>query len=192
MKGQKSNEGFTPPFQRLSGVGQRSDEVELGRVSGVFGVRGEVRLFLHNPSTELFVKPRKVTLIDGQSRRWSGTLKARSGAGKRILGRFTELTQREQAAEMKDWTIVILRSELPNLEEDEFYVWQLEGGDAFEGEERIGTIVTVHNTAGGDLFEVQIGDESHFVPYLDEYVDAVKADAGQVVFHPGALTGSEE
>ena len=64
-----------------------SDEVRLGRVNGVFGVRGEVRLFLHNRETELFEGVGcNVTLVSPEGERQERLLKSRSGAGKRVLG----------------------------------------------------------------------------------------------------------
>ena len=66
------------------------DEIRLGHVSGVFGYKGEVRLFLYNPKTELFSgSGATVTLIDVEGARSERQLKSRPGAGKRILGRLS-------------------------------------------------------------------------------------------------------
>ena len=67
----------------------RPDEVRLGRVSGVFGVSGELRLFLHNRESELFAGDGAVvTLVSPSGNRESHRLRSRHGAGKRILGRI--------------------------------------------------------------------------------------------------------
>ena len=44
----KSSSSTEARFRTLSGRGLSEDEVELGRIVGVFGVRGEVRVHLHN------------------------------------------------------------------------------------------------------------------------------------------------
>ncbi len=74
-----------------------ADEVHLGHVSGVFGVRGELRLFLHNPQTALFSEPAPVFLLLPDGSRQRRTLVIRSGAGKRILGKLEGVHSPEAA-----------------------------------------------------------------------------------------------
>ena len=60
-----------------------SDRVELGEVVGVFGVWGEVRLFLANPASDTLHQSRTVVLVmpDGVER--PVRMVVRPGAGKR-------------------------------------------------------------------------------------------------------------
>ncbi len=186
-KGPKSKAPAPVPFTLLPGHGLLDDEVELGSVSGVFGVRGEVRLFLHNPDSELLRKPRKVALIAPDGKRYQVTVSSRSGAGKRILGHFAEVAERELAASLKGWSLALAKSELPALDDDEFYVWQLEGAEVFvadeeAGDRKVGTVMHVHNTPGGDLLEIEGPGELHaFVPCVEEFVVELDLEEGRVV-----------
>ena len=65
-----------------------SERVELGYVNGVFGVRGEVRLYLHNREADWLGRPRAVLVESAEGRCYSVRLRTRRGAGKRILGRL--------------------------------------------------------------------------------------------------------
>jgi 16S rRNA processing protein RimM len=160
----------------------------LGFVSGVFGVDGEVRLHLHNRDTYLLEREWPLVLVhpvDG--RRIAVSISARPGAGKRILGRIGGVGDREAAARWKGWLLVVPASELPPLEPDEFYLWQVEGLPVFCEGERVGEVEQVHQTAAAELFEVTTGDGTVFVPAVAEYVVAVDLEAGRVELAPGAL-----
>ena len=68
------------PFPRLPGTplpgrGLAVDELELGSLMGAFGVRGEVRVWLHHPESDLLATPREVVLVapDGSRRRARGS-----------------------------------------------------------------------------------------------------------------------
>ncbi|HHO53348.1 MAG TPA: 16S rRNA processing protein RimM [Deltaproteobacteria bacterium] len=170
----------------------RSDEgdwIDLGHVSGVFGVKGEVRLFLHNPSSHLLEQPTPVVLLGPGGRRRGIVLTTRPGAGKRILGQIEGVASREEASALKDWRIVIPRSALPALEEGEYYVWQLQGAEVRVDGERIGLVQQIHTAGPVELLEIGLdtGGEPVFVPSLSEYIVHLDPEAGVVELSPGAL-----
>jgi 16S rRNA processing protein RimM len=177
------------PFESLDSRGKQAGELELGSVVGVFGVRGEVRVFLHNRDSGLFQKPRDVVLLDPHGRRYRTELSVRTGAGKRILGRFRGLDDRDLAASLKGWKLLLHEECLPGLERDEFYVYQIEGATVVMGEATIGTVAHVHSTETLDILEIH-GDgeeEPVFVPCVVEFVEALDGEAGVVRLTPGAL-----
>lgn len=165
----------------------RSEEVELGYVSGVFGVRGEVRLFLYNPGSYLMEGEHEVTLR-GPSGDRVVRLRARSGAGKRVLGRIQGVDDRDAAAGLMNCRLVVRRTDLPPLEDDEFYVWQLRGARVEVDGAPLGTVTEVHSTGPVELFEIDAGGpEPLFVPALSELVAGVDRDAGVLHLHPHAV-----
>ena len=106
----------------------RPNEVRLGRVSGVFGVSGEVRLFLHNRDSDLFMGDgADVTLVSPTGERETHRLRSRRGAGKRILGRIVGVSSPDAARRYMDWEIVLAETALPATEEDEYYQRDLIG-----------------------------------------------------------------
>ena len=104
-----------------------SDRVRLGEVNGVFGVRGEVRLFLENPTSSTLRIARDVVLVLPDGRERACRLRARSGAGKRVLGIIDGVQTPEQAAGLLGAQLFIARSELPEPEPGEYYVHDLVG-----------------------------------------------------------------
>lgn len=167
---------------------EHDDEVELGSVTGVFGFRGELRLHLHNPTSDLLSSPREVVLVAPDGRRTTGLLSARPGAGNRIIGRLRGTETEDAATALRGVKIRIRKSSLPRLPGDEFYVWQLEGAAVEIDGQRVGTIVGVQTSGPQDILEVQRADgEMIFVPALREFIVAVDVAQSVVQLVTGAL-----
>ncbi|MCO4744444.1 MAG: 16S rRNA processing protein RimM [Proteobacteria bacterium] len=174
----------------LDGTGRLDDEVELGFVSGFFGVRGEVRLHLHNRESTLLAKPHPVVLVSPAGKRHRATLQSRSGAGKRVIGRIGGIQYRDQSEVYKDWRIVVPRADLPDLDEDEFYLSDLEGMPVWIDGEHRGTIRAIHATGPIEVLELDLGDkEPDFVPCKHEVIE-IDFEAGVVHVAAEALARS--
>ncbi len=180
-----------PPSARaltlLPGSGLSDDEIELGYVQALFGVRGEVKLFLHNSDSELLVRGRAVLFVAPDGRRFAGKLSSRPGAGKRILGKIDGYEDPEHAAELIGWRFGIPKSDLPRLAEGEFYVSQIEGADVIIAGEVVGKLVTVQSTSGPDVLVIKAGADTMFVPCTPDQVIRVDTALRVVELVPGAL-----
>ena len=173
-------------FSPLPGDGRGDDEVELGFISGIFGVRGEVRVHLHNRESDFLSRSRKVVFLAPDGNRYAGSLKCRAGAGKRMLGAIPQVLTREHASELRDWKLLISSKSLPQLEEGEFYVWRVIGLPAMVGDTEVGRVVDVHSSGPVDIFEIQTADGLSFVPAL-KGVLTVDVAAGRVELAEDAL-----
>lgn len=164
----------------LPGAGIADDELELGFVSGFFGVRGEVRLHLHNRDSDLLHVPRQVVLIGPAGERFSAVVQARPGAGKRIIGRIHGVQRRDQAEAWHQWRVVVARADLPVLDEDEFYLSDVEGLAVHVDGERIGVVARIHTAGPVEIIEIDVGKrEPLFVPCEADLVQ-IDIDAGVV------------
>ncbi len=165
-----------------------SEDLELGFISGVFGVRGELRLFLHNRESDLFDEFRPVTLVSKAGERREVQLKARTGAGRKVIGRIRGLDSREGAEALADWVIVIPKTALPDPGDDAFYVGAVIGASVLVEGAVVGTVREVHSNGPTDVFEVSLASGGQgFVPVLKTHVLAIDVAEGRVVLAPGAL-----
>jgi 16S rRNA processing protein RimM len=176
-----------PPKSRSLGGGD--EEVELGSITGVFGFKGEVRLYLHNPESDLLRTPRAVVLVAPDGRRRPATLSARPGAPPRVIGRIDGVTDEAEATALRDWRVMIAKATLPALEPDEFYVWQLEGAVVRIDGARVGEVRGVQQAGPTDILEIAVDGEreERFVPLVAEFVRRVDPVERVVELVPGAL-----
>ncbi len=164
-------------------------ELVLGRVVGLFGVRGELRLLLYNPQSELLSQARPVVLRSRAGERRHVRLRTRPGAGKRILGTIDGVRDREVARELLDWEILVRRDELPPLEPGSWYVSDLLDLPVRGASGRpLGRLVAVHQSGPVDVWELKSSRCTRYFPVLRDYVIEV-AEAGIVLDDEGVVEG---
>lgn len=155
--------------------------IQVGRVAGAFGVRGEVRItsFTAEPAALLDYRDLKredgtpaLTLVSGRE--------AKGG----VVARAKEIETREQAEALRGLKLYIPRDVLPEPEEDEFYVTDLIGLSVETPDgEPLGAIRSVQDFGAGDLLEVQPpeGGATWYLPFTREAVPEVRIAEGKVV-----------
>ena len=143
-------------------------EVCFGRIMAPFGLRGEVKLYLYNPDTDLFDQPRQVALVWMDGRRRTARMTVRAGAGKRLLATIDGVSTPEAAASLVDSWVVLDKTELPGLEEDTWYHHQLLGLPVrtLSGSS-LGVLREIHESGPFDMWVVRGPEGESWIPYRD-------------------------
>lgn len=138
------------------------DEVLVASVNGVFGVKGEVRLFVHDRQSRTLAKPVEAVLISPEGVRRTVTVTTRSGAGKRIIATISGIESPEVAHGFIGWNIVVPRSVLPPTQKDEYYIHDLLDLPVVEDGVVIGKLSDVVNGARDVwVIETPTGEERY-------------------------------
>lgn len=158
------------------------DLIQVGRVAGAFGVRGEVRITSFTADPVALLDYRDLKREDGAV---ALTLVAGRPAKGGIVARAKEIETREQAEALRGLKLFIPRSALPEPEdEDEFYVTDLIGLSVETPEgQPLGRIRTVQDFGAGDLLEIQPpeGGATWYLPFTKEAVPDVRLAEGKVI-----------
>jgi len=154
----------------------------MGHVSGIFCVRGEVRLFLYNPESELLSGEQTVTLLLPDGARRSARLKTRPGAGKRILGKIEGVRTREEAAALHGAEILLPKSAMPPLEEDTYYHHQLLGVEVRTvSGALLGRLREIITSGSVDLWVISTPREDIYIPAVGDEVISVTPNVEIIV-----------
>ena len=155
--------------------------VALAAVAGAHGVKGEVRLKLFSDSSAGLAS-QKTVFLGGVERRLLGV---REG-GKAAIARFEGIGDRSAAEGLRGQLVEVDRSELPPLEEGEYYHADLIGLPCVDRDgESVGTVVAVENFGAGDLLEVELeGGRRSLIPYREGIADF---EDGRIVLDPEFL-----
>jgi len=131
----------------------------LAVVTGAHGVGGEVKLKLFSDNFDAF------TRFNG------GALTLRSLRGGTVA-RFFEIGDRTAAEGLRGTYLSVLRTDLPPLEEGEYYHADLIGLPVHTPDDTsVGTVVLVENFGAGDVIEIERPDGKRFmVPMRPEAV----------------------
>lgn len=134
--------------------------LEIGKIVGVQGLKGEVRVYPSSDFPERFLEPGQRWLLH-PGKPAPETIELLSGRylqGKGLyVLQLAGITDRNQAEALRDCRLMVPETDRPSLEEDEFHVLDLVGLEVIEQatQKRIGVVVDVLS-AGNDLLEVKL------------------------------------
>ena len=148
--------------------------VTLGRISGLHGVQGWIKVFSHTDPREGIVKYSPWLIRRGDQ--WE-KIKVVSGRrhSKTVIAKLEGINDRNDAAELLD---AVERSQLPPSTQDDYYWTDLEklSVQTVEGQE-LGHIDYLFETGSNDVMVVE-GDKQRLIPFIDQVVKQVDLDNG--------------
>lgn len=155
-------------------------KVLIGRISGLLGVRGWVRLWSWTrPRENLFeYAPWLICMDDGW--REFRVLEWRPH-GKGLVARLQGIEDRDQAARLLQRDIMVPREQLPALEEGWYWV-DLVGLEVVTAEgEILGRVTSLMETGANDVLVVA-GERQRLIPFTPGHaVREVDMQAGRIV-----------
>lgn len=143
--------------------------VVLGRIVGVFGVRGWVRVFSETDPLENILNYSPWLLNDASGEReWRVLQGQRHGKG--LIVRLQQCDDRDQAQALIGSNIAVRRSQLPPPAADEFYWTDLEGlAVETTAGVALGAVDGLLATGANDVLVVR-GERERLIPFVWEQV----------------------
>ena len=146
--------------------------VTLGRISGLYGVRGWVKVYSHtSPLTNILEYANWYLKTD---KGWQKCqLETGKAHGKGIIAKLSGIDDRDLAAGLINTDIAVPRDQLPDLAEQGFYWTDLEGLKVHTtaGIE-LGRLDHLFETGSNDVMVVK-GERQRLIPYIDDVVKSV-------------------
>jgi 16S rRNA processing protein RimM len=155
--------------------------VSVGKISGVFGVKGWVKVFSFTDPRENILtyspwllkkgdETKAVNVVDGQLQ------------GKTIVAQLAGVNDRDQAANLIGWDIFISQGQLPKAAKGEYYWSELIGlaVETIDGVQ-LGVIDSLLETGANDVIIVQ-GERERVIPFLQgQTIINVDLNAGKII-----------
>ncbi|MCB1758966.1 MAG: ribosome maturation factor RimM [Gammaproteobacteria bacterium] len=157
-------------------IGRR---VILGRISGLFGVRGWVKVFSDTaPRSNILNYPVWQLRLAGEWRAFK-LLEGRA-QGKGVVALLEGFEDRDQAAVLVDAEIAVDRAQLPEAVEGEYYWTDLEGLTVSNAEGvDLGRVAELFSTGANDVMVVK-GERERLIPFIAGTVIDVDRERGEI------------
>lgn len=170
-----------PPSQS-----SKKDMVCLAEITSTHGIKGAVKIrsFTQDPSSifnypELFDKKGKIYKIKYFASKQNNV----------FIVTIEGIKTCNEAEALRSTKLFVERSQLPRVQEDEFYYEDLIGLKVFSTDnEEIGTVNSIINHGAGDILEIRT-EENHIytLPFLKESVPTVNIKDGIITINKDYL-----
>jgi 16S rRNA processing protein RimM len=155
--------------------------VHVGKISGVFGVKGWLKVFSYTEPRDNIISYKNWLLKkSGQDR----SVKVTGGQiqGKGVVAQIDGIADRDQALTLMGWDVYISLEQLPALKQGEYYWADLIGLDVenLEGVQ-LGIIDSLLETGANDVLLIK-GERERAIPFLqDQTVKSIDLTVGKMI-----------
>ncbi|MBI5344310.1 MAG: 16S rRNA processing protein RimM [Deltaproteobacteria bacterium] len=158
------------------------ETVIIGRIIGVHGTRGEVKVLLYGGYGEFPWKSVMVSLPGGKGERVNLVVKSIRRNKAHFLILFESL--RGAAGSLVGMDVSVHREDLPPTGEDEYYTFDLVGLEAFsDSGRRLGFVTGIISAGGSDVLAIEGPLGEVLVPVAGGSVINVNLDAKKIIVH---------
>lgn len=155
------------------------DYIELGSITGFFGVKGWVKLYSHT-RPHLGIADYSQFYVGDAKRQIAFTKIQQSG--KYLIGHIDGVDSRESAQAFIKQTLFVKREDLPKLD-NEYYWHELIGLTVINQQGQVlGKITEMMETGANDVMVIHADNgEEHLIPYaVAHFVLAIDTDKGEM------------
>jgi len=179
-KSSKTADAATP----LPAAAPDATAVAVGELGSPHGLRGQLRLWPHEPGAPSLAAGRRVLLARDDA--WhAAVVRSIARHGRGMLLALDSIEDRTAAARLTGMRVLVRAADLPAAGEGEFYVHELHGFAMVTTDGRaLGTIVDTFSTGLNDVWVVRGADGEHLIPIIGDVVRDIDRDGRRVVIEP--------
>ncbi|MDD5268833.1 MAG: ribosome maturation factor RimM [Methylococcales bacterium] len=159
----------------------KQEEINVGKISGVFGVKGWIKVFSFTDRKENILGYSPWLLKKGADSKIVAVIDGKL-QGKAIVAQLDGINDRDKAASLMGWDIFITPDQLPKTEKDEYY-WSDLIGLAVETNlgAQLGVVESLLETGANDVVIVK-GERERVIPFLQgQTIISIDLSAGKMV-----------
>jgi 16S rRNA processing protein RimM len=155
--------------------------ISVGRVAGVFGYQGWLKVIIYSGITERFEGVKVIYFRDGDH--FEGQiLDDYRIQGDNVLLKIRQVDSRERAREFANSEVYLPESHILELPEDQYYIHDIIGLRVLDEEgNRVGIIKEVISAGASDVFVIQADKREILIPAVSEFIKEVDLEKKRVI-----------
>lgn len=160
------------------------DLLQVGVITSVHGVRGEVKVYPTTDEPKRFKKLKKVILDDGRTRSEAEITSVKFFKNM-VIVKLAGFDSRDDAQRLRQAKLLITREQAVPLKKDEYFIADLIGLRAVSDEgEELGAVSDVLSTGANDVYVISREDTPDLlVPAIRDCILDVNIDEGRMCIH---------
>lgn len=160
---------------------KKDDCYSLGKVTQPHGVKGEVKVWLDVDEPNYYAALDSV-LLDIKGQLVPFFIEEITIRGKKSIARFEGMEAWEDTQSIIGCDMYLPLSQLPELDEDQYYYHEIIGFDIIDNESKniYGKVSSVIEGSGQDLITMMVGDKEVLIPISDDIIVGVNKSNEQL------------
>ena len=161
-------------------MSEAAQPVVLGRISGLFGVRGWVKVYSYTEPREAILDY-DCWLLSGKDGWQEATVAEGQRHGKTVIVRIDGYDDRDKAAGLIGTEIGVSRDWMPETDDDQYYWSDIEGLNVVNRDGKaLGKVDYLLETGANDVMVVK-GEQERLIPFVrDKVVLGVDLAKGEI------------
>ena len=161
-----------------------TDLIAIARITRPRGIRGELVAEVLTDFPERFDDLKNATAVLPNGGRRELKIENAWFQNERVVLKFDGIDSIEAGEELRDAEICVSESDAVELEEGEFFDWQLEGCEALTvGGVSLGTVKELMRTGGTEVLVIE-GEKEYLVPFAESICTEVDIENKRIVIDP--------
>ena len=157
------------------------ENVQLGHISGVHGIKGGVVFTLFNSQESVLEKGHKVLLKYKESLEQEYLIKDIS-FGNKVIVYLEGINDRNKAEKLIGHTIYFPRNEFPEIEDSKYYLADLVGIEIFDhkSKNRLGKVLGFFENRGQVVLVMVINGEKMELPFTENFFPLIDLEEKRI------------
>ena len=154
--------------------------VPVGKIIKPHGIKGELKFFLYNNDSSIFLKNNINIWLDFDNKFIFHEVESIKGSNVKII-KIKKIDNRDAAKLFSNKKLFILRKDFPKIEKENFYLNDIINFKVFDNSKEIGFVSDILSLPGGNIMVISCFGKEVLVPLVDKYTEFFDFD-DNVVF----------
>ncbi len=160
----------------------KDDLLSVGKITGVHGIQGALKLYPYVESLSIFKSGHRVVLRDPDGKEESYVIQEGHPYKNILRLLFEKIDSRDAAEKLIGSEIFIEKSLLPDPEANEHYWFEIIGLDVFQTDGvPLGKVVSIFQTGSNDVYVVKDSDHEKLIPALHSVVKEIDLQNNRMI-----------
>jgi len=167
-------------------LNRKMDWISIGKVTKTHGLRGELKFYPSMDETWVVgIKQARLSFEDPLEDFADYNIQSIRGKDRPFIIKFQGVDGIEIASNLAGQALYISRDKFPDLPENEYYWFQVEGLKVYDEVGHYhGDIEEIIRTGSNDVYVVRDGKRELLLPMIDSVVKKIDLEARKLIFHP--------